>query len=443
VSHRVHLRLTVVAVLAIACADHTGPNAPPRPSLDVTPFNGPVILAAGDIADCNKLGDEATAAVLDAELAMNPGAIVVPLGDLAYPAGSTSDFQNCYGPSWGRFRNQTRPVIGNKEYDSSPTAEPYRAFFGDRAGPAGRYYYSYDIGSWHVVVLNMNSTFVSTKAGSAQDNWLVADLQANTKPCVLALWHQPRYYSASSPATTLPLPPGYTLTPWQRLYAARADVSLHGHHHVYERFRPLRPDGQPDDSLGMRQLIVGAGGSSGGTLAVQHPMSEVYHSNTRGVLRLELGERSYRAIFRPVAGKTFTDTVTATCHKAPALVPPPDSTPLPPADSGPPPPDTSTPPPIDTTTPPVDSTPPPPPPGPAIHLTVTGRKDATKQYMTLDWTGATGASVDVYRNKVFLNLQANDGHYVNSRSLPGSPSYVYKVCEQGTAICSSEVTVTF
>jgi PKD repeat protein len=87
--------------------------------------------------------------------------------------------------------------------------------------------------------------------------------------------------------------------------------------------------------------------------------------------------------------------------------------------------------------------PPPPPPPSSIVLTVSGRVDATKQYMTLDWTGAKGATVDVYRNGPLYTNTPNDGHYVNSRSLPGSSSYTYKACEAGTSTCSNEATVNF
>ena len=87
--------------------------------------------------------------------------------------------------------------------------------------------------------------------------------------------------------------------------------------------------------------------------------------------------------------------------------------------------------------------PPPPPPLPRVGLRVSGRTDATKQYMTLDWTGATGPSVDVYRNGSKLTTTPNDGHYVNSRSFVGAASYVYRVCEAGGTICSGEQTVTF
>jgi PKD repeat protein len=89
------------------------------------------------------------------------------------------------------------------------------------------------------------------------------------------------------------------------------------------------------------------------------------------------------------------------------------------------------------------SAPPPPPPPASITLSATGRVDATKQYMTLAWSGAKGAAVDVYRNGPRLLNTANDGHYTNSRTFQGPATYVYKVCEVGTSVCSNEATVQF
>jgi thermitase len=82
-------------------------------------------------------------------------------------------------------------------------------------------------------------------------------------------------------------------------------------------------------------------------------------------------------------------------------------------------------------------------PQPSIVLSVTGRVDATKQYMTLTWTGAQGATVDVYRDGVFTKNELNDGIYTNSRNLPGASQYTYKICQAGTAVCSNNATVVF
>ena len=80
----------------------------------------------------------------------------------------------------------------------------------------------------------------------------------------------------------------------------------------------------------------------------------------------------------------------------------------------------------------------------AIKLTVTGRVDATKQYVTVKWSGARGSTVDLYRNRKFLNHEPNDGLYTASRLLPGLSKYTFSVCELGsTTICSNEASVTF
>jgi PKD repeat protein len=85
----------------------------------------------------------------------------------------------------------------------------------------------------------------------------------------------------------------------------------------------------------------------------------------------------------------------------------------------------------------------PPPPPPTITLSVTGRMDATRQYMTLSWSGASGPTVAVYRNGPFLTNTENDGKYTNSRNYTGTATYTYKVCLRGTTTCSNEATVRF
>ncbi|HYT72635.1 MAG TPA: Ig-like domain-containing protein, partial [Gemmatimonadales bacterium] len=113
-----------------------------------------VLVGAGDIADCDA---EPTAALLD-----NIAGTVFTAGDNAYSSGSTSDYANCYDPSWGRHKARTRPSPGNHDYNTSG-ASGYYTYFGSLAGPSGRGYYSYDLGDWHIISLNSN---VSMSAGS-------------------------------------------------------------------------------------------------------------------------------------------------------------------------------------------------------------------------------------------------------------------------------------
>ena len=110
-----------------------------------------VLVGAGDIAGCQDLtGARATAKLI----AQIPGTVFAA-GDLAYEKGSAADFKNCYGPTWGQFKNRTRPALGNHEY-GEPTASAYFQYWGEQAGPAGKGYYSYDLGPWHIIALNTN-----------------------------------------------------------------------------------------------------------------------------------------------------------------------------------------------------------------------------------------------------------------------------------------------
>jgi hypothetical protein len=262
----------------------------------------PTLTGAGDIADCNRLGDDATANMLDGI----PGGVFA-LGDNAYPNGRTQDFANCYEPTWGRHKARTRPAAGNHEYDSSATAAPYFAYFGANAGTAPDGYYSYDVGLWHVVVLNDN---IPMTANSLQVQWLRADLNGRRNQCVLAYWHRPRYSSGPAGNTS------GTQALWQALADSAADIVMWGHDHTYERFAPMDAAGNAS-ATGMRAFVVGTGGgeSLGSSFPIIQPNSEVRNNNTRGVLRLTLYEKRYRWEFLPAPGfGTFTDSGNGTCN---------------------------------------------------------------------------------------------------------------------------------
>lgn len=258
----------------------------------------PVLVGAGDIADCSTTTDGATAALLD----LIDGTIFTT-GDNAYPLGRAVDFANCYAPTWGRHRTRTRPSPGNHDYYASPDAAPYFAYFGAYAGPGGAGYYSYNLGAWHIVSLNSN---VDAQAGSAQELWLRADLAANPTPCTLAYWHHPLFSSGrhGNDPTMRDV--------YQTLHEAGADVVVTGHDHDYEQFHRQNADGVADLS-GMRQFVVGTGGTSLRPFAVIKPNSAVRESGAHGVLKLTLHPASYDWQFVPIAGQTFTDAGTRPC----------------------------------------------------------------------------------------------------------------------------------
>jgi hypothetical protein len=262
-----------------------------------------VLIGAGDIASCSSTGDEATAALLN-----GIAGTVITLGDNVYESGTASEFTNCYDPSWGRNKARTRPAVGNHEYLTSG-ASGYFGYFGATAGNPQTGYYSYDLGTWHIIVINSNCSKVGgCQAGSAQERWLRADLAAHPASCTLAYWHHPRFSSGEHGSAT-------ALQPiWQALYEANADVVLNGHDHDYERFAPQNPGGTLDQARGIRQFVVGTGGKSHYQITAPIANSEVYNDNTFGVLKLTLHTSGYDWQFVPEAGKTFSDTGGATCH---------------------------------------------------------------------------------------------------------------------------------
>jgi Calcineurin-like phosphoesterase len=256
----------------------------------------PVIAAAGDI--CNAGNDCAqTAALLDQ---LNPDRVLT-LGDNAYQDGTLAEFMSYYEPNWGRHKQKTSPAPGNHEYQT-PGAVGYFEYFGSLApGP----YYSFDVGSWHVISLNSE---IAASANSVQEQWLKADLAAHPAQCVLAYWHRPRFSSGAGHGSH----PNFDAF-WRDLYAAGAEVVLNGHDHNYERFAAQNPDAQGDPN-GIREFVVGTGGAGLNGFNTPIANSEVRNSTTYGVIKLTLHPGRFDWQFVPVAGSTFTDSGSASCH---------------------------------------------------------------------------------------------------------------------------------
>jgi hypothetical protein len=271
----------------------------------------PVIAAAGDIV-CESNTPTATTCrhrfTADI-LRTREFDAVLTLGDNQYETGALTAFRRYYNPTWGAVKSITHPSPGNHEYET-PQAAGYFAYFGAAAGDRTRGYYSFNLGSWHIIALNSNCDSVGgCDRGSPQEVWLRADLAAHQNACTLAYWHHPRFASGSVHEGGAAMDAF-----WQALYEFQADVVLNGHQHNYERFAPQSPTGAIDPANGIRQFIVGTGGRSlhsfGSTPA---PNSVVRHDQTFGVLKLTLHPRRYEWEFIPEAGKPFTDSGSATC----------------------------------------------------------------------------------------------------------------------------------
>jgi acid phosphatase type 7 len=305
----------------------------------------PVIAAAGDIA-CDPMQStfnngsgtsNSCRQKYTSNLLVNAGlTAVLDLGDNQYYCGGYNAFLQSYDLSWGRVKSITHPSVGNHEYltsggtdctSSNEGAAGYFDYFGSAAGKPGQGYYSFNVGAWHIIALNSNCSNVGgCGSGSPQYKWLQADLAAHTNYCTLAYWHIPLFSSGGrANSNSKPF--------WQLLYNYDADVILNGHDHIYERFGPQDPNGVADSARGIREFIVGTGGSDHTTIVKVVPNSLVRNTDTFGVLKLTLHPASYSWQFVPESGKTFTDSGSRLCHgpnpptSVPTRTPTPDRTP--------------------------------------------------------------------------------------------------------------------
>jgi 3',5'-cyclic AMP phosphodiesterase CpdA len=243
------------------------------------------LVAAGDVSSCRSTGDEATARLLD----RLPGTIAL-LGDSVYERGTADEYRRCF--SWARHKVRIRPAVGNHEY-LTPGARGYFRYF------RVPQWYSYELGDWHVVVLNSNcGPAGGCGADSPQARWLRADLTEHPARCTLAYAHHPRFSSGvhGSDRTLAAL--------WRIMSAGGVDVYLAGHDHHYERFAPAG---------GIRQFVVGTGGRSLYPVVGRLRGSQAAQTSSYGVLSLSLQPDGYSWRFVPVAGR-YRDAGTAGCR---------------------------------------------------------------------------------------------------------------------------------
>lgn len=282
--------LLLVATLAVVVSANRPAEPPPA---------GSVVLAAGDIAECDRDEQEDTAAVL----ARISGPIL-GLGDYAYDDGTPEEYEECFDPSWGPYKDRIHPARGNHEGDG------YEPYFGDAAAPSGETYYAFSIGSWQVIALDSE---LCTEEGdcdgtSEQEIWLREQLAGDDRPCTLVYFHHPRFSSGRHGSD--PTFDGF----WRHMYEGDVDVVLAGHDHHYERFAPMRPDGTRDDERGIHQFIVGTGGANLRSAEDVAQNSVVRQWRSYGLLRLELHPDSYDWQFVVASGEPFEDAGTGKCH---------------------------------------------------------------------------------------------------------------------------------
>ncbi len=301
------------------------PTSGPTPTPIASSGGDPVIVSAGDIAcdptnssfnggngtssSCEML---ATAKLIQS---ISPVA-VLPLGDTQYYCGGLAAFQQSYALNWGIFLGITHPTVGNHEYltsggtdcDATGMATGYYTYFGAAAGNPSQGYYSYNVGTWHLIALNTQcSSAGGCGTGSPQETWLQQDLAANPTACTLAYYHIPLWSSGGRANSN-------SQVFMNDLYNAHADLVLTGHDHDYERFLPQNPQGQLDTTNGIVEVVAGTGGANHTSFVTTAPNRAAGNDTTFGVLKLTLHASSYDFQFVPIAGSTYTDSGTQACH---------------------------------------------------------------------------------------------------------------------------------
>jgi acid phosphatase type 7 len=295
---------TAKLVLAAGvCMGVAAVGAPPLVSAGAAETLAPVVVStAGDIACGTKVAaynnGNGTATQCrqkyTAQLLQGSDAVWT-LGDHVYPLATTSQFNAAYTPTWGQYKEITYPTPGDHDYGSTGGRD-YFTYFGRPA------YYSFDLGDWHVISLDSE---IDHSAGSAQEQWLRADLAAHTSSCVAAYWGEPRWTSGKK------APGNSSFDPfWQDLYAAHADLVLSGDTHNYERFATMNPQGTAVAD-GLREFVVGTGGRNLVGFPYVQPNSQK-RVKAFGVLKLTLQAGSYSWQFVDET-TTVRDSGTASC----------------------------------------------------------------------------------------------------------------------------------
>ena len=235
---------------------------------------------------------------------LNPDVVLIP-GDVQYDGGKMSEFRSSFDLSWGQLEVPLRPVPGNHEYREAGARDFFDYFEMQSGGWRPPPWYAFNVGNWRLIALNSNCEAGRVDCGpqSEQEQWLRANLAAEPFRCTLAYWHHPRYSSGfhgSDPRTA---------SIWQSLDQAGAELVLTGHDHHYERFELQDENGQRTDS-GMREFVVGTGGSALSVVREPRAPSSAYAQNREfGVLRLGLHGDVYTWRFIGLNGQTMDEGI--------------------------------------------------------------------------------------------------------------------------------------
>jgi hypothetical protein len=314
------------------------------------PVSGVTIVLTANLGRCGSELARETANVIKN---MNPQpAYIFMLGSSAAPSSGTvttwQDYVNCYDPVFGQWKDKTFATLGDHEVDidsippnfGTGMAAGADAYFGaEHVGPPGKNWQSFDIGTWHVVALNVQTPGgykrpeqIAYHAGTDQLNWLWDDLSSHSNKCTLGVWYESMWFSGTH--ITNPNDPlhknDYRIQDvrgvWTVLYEKNADLVINGWPRIYERFAPMfyangyehptESEWAADSVRGIRQITSGLGGDGPTTTepaAVRLPTSE-YRSGGNGVLKVVLGKGEYSWEFLNTKYSHIQDSGRGVCH---------------------------------------------------------------------------------------------------------------------------------
>jgi hypothetical protein len=268
---------------------------------------GITFAGAGDIASCGGPAEATAKQITD----LGPNAYVFAAGDNAYASGGSYSSGSCYLRTWGVFKDRTYPVVGTHEVSDGIAG--YYSYFGNRVlGPSNKGFYSYDLGSWHILSVNSELTGADL---TTQLNWVKSDLSAHPVKCIGAVMHMPRYSPQGGNNNALgPV--------WDALYDAGAEWTISAHYPLYERTYPLNKAGAIDNANGIVSFRVGTGGNKGSFYPnVSSPLDAKYQvgssSGFWGILKMNLTATGYSFQFTTAPNspnQNFSDSGSAACH---------------------------------------------------------------------------------------------------------------------------------
>jgi len=218
---------------------------------------------------------------------------VLGLGDYSY-AISPSCWYNEIAPIATKTQNPSTVALGNHETADGSFAHldnNGRTDFLNHFGLTNTYY-SFNYQNVHFVVMDTESSYLST---SAQYTFVKNDLiQASSNSTILWIvvyFHKPMYASPATHAALTDMRATY-----QPLFDQyRVDLVLQAHNHAYERTKPLRFDSVVTDNnttsytnpSGQIYVTVGTGGKSIGTWDGIN-LNVVQQLNTFGYLNVDV-----------------------------------------------------------------------------------------------------------------------------------------------------------